>query len=258
MKSPIIWMGGKSKLVNTIVPMIPEHKTYIEPFGGAGWILFGKEPTVSKLEVLNDFDCNLINFWDVVKNNHAELIKSFDYTLVSRKVFERYKEKYKLNNYKDNIERAHIFYYLLKAGFAGKMTGNSFGTGKGKLNGLRLDKLENDINNAYERLKNVTIENKSFEDLFRIYDGKQTYYFLDPPYRKTAQYPVGKFTDEQYSLLAECCKNMEGKFLLTINDDKFIRELFKDFIIIEHKVAYSISKNSKGRREFKELIIKNY
>ena len=65
LKSPIKWVGGKSKLVDKLIPLIPKHKCYVEVFSGAGWMLFAKEP--STVEVLNDFDSNLMNFWSVIK-----------------------------------------------------------------------------------------------------------------------------------------------------------------------------------------------
>jgi len=74
-RSPIKWVGGKSKLRKVIIPMIPEHKCYVEVFGGAAWVLFGKPP--SQIEVLNDIDEDLINFFEVVKTNPLRLIRSF-------------------------------------------------------------------------------------------------------------------------------------------------------------------------------------
>jgi hypothetical protein len=70
MNSFIAWIGGKSILADTIVSMMPAHKTYIEVFGGAGWVLFRKEP--SKVEVWNDLNSDLVNlfmvFWPAGKN----------------------------------------------------------------------------------------------------------------------------------------------------------------------------------------------
>ena len=59
--SPFKWVGGKSRLRKFIIPLIPEHQCYVEPFGGAAWVLFGKSP--SRIEVLNDIDEELINFF---------------------------------------------------------------------------------------------------------------------------------------------------------------------------------------------------
>jgi len=256
LKSPIKWVGGKSKLVNKLIPLIPKHKCYVEVFGGAGWLLFAKEP--SQVEILNDFDENLMNLWSVIKNTPDQFIKSFEYTLVSRKTFNEYKEKYKNNDFEDCIEKAHVFYYLVKAAFGSAIDRPRFGTGSQSRNGLRIEQIKDDINEAYKRLQKVTIENKSFEDIFKIYDSKDTFFYLDPPYRGTRGYRIGKFRDEQYKLLAECCRNAKGKWLCTINDDEYIRELFKDFNIITHEVFYSISKTQNGRRNYKELIITNY
>lgn len=45
LKPPISRLGGKSKLRNQIISMLPEHECYCEPFFGAGWVYFGKEPS---------------------------------------------------------------------------------------------------------------------------------------------------------------------------------------------------------------------
>jgi DNA adenine methylase len=256
MKSPIKWVGGKSKLTKLVVPMFPEHVCYTEVFGGAGYMLFAKKP--SKVEILNDLDGNLMNFWSVVKNAPEEFIASFDYVLVSRETFDKYKVKYKNKLYEDCIEKAHIFYYLVKAGFGADMKSPVFGTHKDSRSRLRVEQIEQDIRNAHQRLQKVTIENKSFEDMFRIYDSENTFFYLDSPYRNTKDYATGKFTDEQYEKLYNCCKNAKGKWLYTINNDGFIRNLFKDFNIIDHEVFYSVCKTENGRQNFGELIITNY
>jgi DNA adenine methylase len=248
-------VGGKSKLVDKLLPLFPTHKGYVEVFGGSAIMLLSKDP--SKWEILNDFDSNLMNFWSVVQKAHDQFISSFEWELVSRERYEEYKIKYKNGNYDDAIERAKIFYYLVKAGFGADMKNPVFGAAKDKSR-LRLKDIEDDIKEAHARLQNVTIENKSFEDIFRIYDDKDTFFYLDSPYRNTKQYATGKFTDEMFAKLAECCKSAKGKWLYTINNDEYIKELFKDFNIMDHEVYYGICKTENGRKDFKELIITNY
>lgn len=243
-------------MVSALIPIIPNHRCYVEVFGGAGWLLFAKEP--SSVEILNDLDGNLINFWNVVKNAPDQFIKSFDYTLVSRKTFDLYKQKYQNNDFDDAIERAHVFYYLTRAGFASDMKNPVFGTSCQSRNGLKVEHIESDIEEAYQRLQCVTVENKSFEDMFKIYDSPGTFFYLDSPYRNKKQYAVGKFTDKQYKVLADYCRRAKGKWLYTINDDEYIRQLFNDFNIITHDVYYGVCKTQNGRRDFKELIITNY
>lgn len=238
------------------MPLIPKHKCYVEVFGGAGWLLFAKEP--SSVEILNDFDGELINFWSIVQNAPDQLVKSFEYELVSREKFNDCKIKFLNKEYDDNIERAKIFYYLVNAGFASAMDRPRFGTKCQSRNGLRIEEVDETIPQAYKRLQKVTIENKSFENIFKIYDSENTFFYLDPPYRGTYGYRLGSFSDAQYDLLADCCKKSKGKWLLTINDDTYIRELFKDFNIMTHDVFYSISKKDEARKDYKELIITNY
>lgn len=255
LNSPIKWVGGKSRLVKKLIPLIPEHRGYVEVFGGAGYLLFGKEK--AKWEVLNDLDSGLMNFWSVLKNAKDELLESFNYTLVSRETFNSYKYKWKNGLIEDSIEKAHVFYYLVNAGFGADMKNPIFGTKKDKFP-LQIDKIERDINLAYERTRTVVIEQLDFRDCIKKYDKEDTFFFLDSPYRNAKGYAVGKFTDQDYIDLREMCKTIKGKWLYTINNDEYIKELFKDFNIMDHEVYYSVCKTENGRQDFKELIITNY
>lgn len=68
LKTPITYYGGKQKLVSTILPLIPAHELYAEPFVGGGAIFWAKEP--SNVEVINDTNRELINFYEMCKNEH--------------------------------------------------------------------------------------------------------------------------------------------------------------------------------------------
>jgi DNA adenine methylase len=115
--SPIRWVGGKSRLRKQIVALLPPHTCYVEPFAGAAWVLFAKPP--SDVEVLNDIDQELVNFFRVVRDKPDELIASFDWTLVSRAEFKRMAALDPLQL--SDVQRAHRFYYLVMAGWGGEM-----------------------------------------------------------------------------------------------------------------------------------------
>ena len=70
-KTPLTYYGGKQRIASWIVDHIPEHRIYCEPFFGGGAVFFAKEP--SYLEVINDLNDNLINFYLQMQKNFKEL-----------------------------------------------------------------------------------------------------------------------------------------------------------------------------------------
>lgn len=102
-------------------------------------------------------------------------------------------------------------------------------------------------------VKNVLIENKDFEDLIKVYDRPSSFFYLDPPYHTTEKYYDIEFTEDDHKRLASQLSQIQGKFLLSYNDDTFIRELYKDYTIV------SLSRNNNmSSGSFKELLIRNY
>ncbi|WKZ17752.1 MAG: DNA adenine methylase [Candidatus Jettenia sp. CY-1] len=93
LKSPINRMGGKFFLKDWLVQHIPQHTLYCEGFGGAGHILFSKSP--SKVEVLNDIDGHLINFFQVIKDQEKRqrLIDTLQYMPYSRQLWQEMRDK---------------------------------------------------------------------------------------------------------------------------------------------------------------------
>lgn len=104
-----------------------------------------------------------------------------------------------------------------------------------------------------DRLKNVLIEKKDFEDLITVYDRRNSFFYLDPPYHTTEKYYDIEFTENDHKRLALKLSQIQGKFLLSYNDDMFIRDLYKDYTIV------SISRNNNlSSGSFNELLIRNY
>ncbi|MBD3660605.1 MAG: DNA adenine methylase, partial [Arenibacter algicola] len=87
MKTPISYYGGKQSMVKTILPLIPEHKMYIEPFFGGGAVFWAKEP--SRSEVVNDVNMNIVNFYEVMKHSFFDLRKKIEGTLHSRETYKK-------------------------------------------------------------------------------------------------------------------------------------------------------------------------
>lgn len=111
------------------------------------------------------------------------------------------------------------------------------------------------IASSYKRLQGVQIENLPFEKVLEKYDRPTTFFYLDPPYHGVKLYNHN-FSDADFIRLKESLTNLKGKFLLSVNDDQFIRTLFDGFRIEEIEIFYSVQKHS-GRR-YTELLVRNY
>lgn len=254
MNSPISWIGGKSRLANTIVDIIPPHRQYAEVFCGAGWIFFRKEP--SRVESINDINGDLIAFYRVLQNHLEEFCKQFKWLLASRELFKDFKAQSEAGGLTD-IQRAARFYYQQRLAFGGRVIGRTYGTDKSSPPRLNLVRMEEELSQVHLRLSRVTIENLSWQDYLKRYDHKDTFFYLDPPYWGTeGYYGKGLFSRSEYEEMADILSSLEGKFLLSLNDVPEVRSTFKSFNIKNVSTQYSCNKGAP--KEAKEVLIKNY
>ena len=86
MIGPLPYVGGKNRLASQIISLLPEHITYVEPFAGGAQVLFHKNP--SNVEVLNDLNYDIVNFFRVCQWHYEELIRYLRFCLSSRKLHE--------------------------------------------------------------------------------------------------------------------------------------------------------------------------
>ncbi|MCD7812154.1 MAG: DNA adenine methylase [Ruminococcus sp.] len=250
MNSFIAWIGGKKLLRKAIMERFPEDgfDRYIEVFGGAGWVLFGKDAG-KELEVFNDADSNLINLYRCIKYHREELQRELEWTLVSREQFFDHKSQLESDGLTD-IQRAARYFHIIKVSFGSDR--RTFGTNKKNLaNSIAY------LGDVQERLKNVVIENKDFESLIKVYDRPKALFYLDPPYHGTEKYYDAGFTLEDHLRLKTVLEGVKGKFILSYNDDEFIRDLYKDFHI-EGISRNSNLTNKNTADNFEEVIIRNY
>lgn len=254
LRAPFGWVGGKTKLANDIISLIPEHKTYIEVFGGAGSVLYKKEP--SKLEVFNDINSELINLHRIIRNNPQSLSIYLNDLLISRQIFEDIKEGTLRG--RNNIERAAFYFYQLTQSFGNK--GEHFAMAV--KSGRKPKGIYKNFKNISQRLKSVTIENMSFDKLIPLYDKDDSFFYLDPPYFGTESYykNTGGFKIKEHEKLANLLSKLKGKFLLSYNDHLVIRELYKEFNIQTTKeINYTLGGNVHGNKKIvSELFITNY
>ncbi|MEZ4519930.1 MAG: DNA adenine methylase [Chloroflexota bacterium] len=260
--SPFKWAGGKSRMRKQIVQLLPLHSCYVEPFAGAGWVLFAKPP--SDVEVLNDIDGELINFFSVVRDRPEELIASFDLALVSRAVFEDLASRD--TSSMTEVERAHRFYYLIMAGWGGESNYPRFQTsisdgGHGNRLIGALKTLRKRIDPVHDRLKTVIIENLSWEKCVDRYDNEKTVMYLDPPYPGNGiNYKFNMRSWEEHQALANRLAQARCKWILSSYDTPEIRDLYGGLKVytIEAYSGMRVSRTSTKRVINKEVLITNF
>lgn len=252
-KSPLAWVGGKSKLTATIIPLIPPHKCHVEAFAGAAWVLFRKPE--SHVEVINDINSDLVTLYRVIQNHLEEFIRYFKWSLVSRDEFARL-QAVPAETLTD-IQRSARFYYLLRNAFGAKIVGQCFGISSNKKPNFNLLRIEEDLSEAHLRLSRAIIENLPYANLIKRYDSKNTFFYCDPPYWNCENdYGKGLFDKTDFTLLRDTLANCQGQWLVSINNVPQIREMFKGYEFKEVKTSYSI--NTGNPKPVTELLIANY
>lgn len=256
MKSFLAYMGGKSLLAGKIVPMIPAHRCYVEVFAGAAWLLFKKDEDTSEVEIINDINKDLVTLYRVVKNHLDEFIRYFRWALIARDEFARIRAENPESL--TDIQRAARFYYLLKAGFAARITGPTISVATSSRPRLNLLRIEEELSEIHLRLSRVYIENRGYADILTRLDKPDTFFYVDPPYYGCEDYyGKGIFSREDFGRLKDLLAGLKGKFIMSINNAEYIRKLFNGFHIETVQTSYSAGGADK-KKKVSELLIMNF
>jgi len=267
--APILkWVGGKRQLLNDILPLVQGKGTYIEPFLGGGAVLFAHQP---KKAIVNDYNSELMNVYQVVKSYPEQLIQSLQIHFAnnSEDYFYEIRELDRTAEYKELslIEKASRIIYLNKTCYNGLYRVNSSGY----------------FNSPYGKYKNPNIVNapviramsKYFnENEVTLLQGdykealkkarKGCFVYLDPPYMPisssanfTGYTENGFGYKQQQELKKECDKLREKgiRFVQSNSDCPEIRELYKEYTIQTVQAKRVINSNSAKRGEINEVLI---
>jgi DNA adenine methylase len=261
MKTPITYYGGKQKLATTILKLIPEHKLYCEPFVGGAAIFFAKPP--SPIEVINDVNSEMINFYRIVQNDFVSLEKEIKITLHSRKSFREASVIYNHPDMFNEIKRAWAVWCLASQGFAGIIDGSwgydvSKNTTTKKINNKR----ESFTEDYAIRLQNVQIECTDALRIIRSRDQKQAFFYCDPPYYNSDCAHYNGYSIEDFENLLKILTRLKGKFLLSSYPSPILKDYIKGqkwhSIEIKQAVSVANSNSSKGQKAKTEVLTANY
>lgn len=246
--TPILrWPGGKSRMLKELLPMIRPHKTYVEAFAGGLALLLAKEP--SKAEIINDLNEELVNLYRYAQHHLDALVSEIQFYINSRQLLKDYVDQPGITG----LQRAARYLIRNRISFGG--AGGSFAVTT-QAQPSR-EKVIEALKKLSERLDKVTVENLSYERLLKTYDRPETLWFLDPPYSvgKVKNYEL--WSDEEMMIFASHVSQLQGDWIVTINDCPLNRELFRDHEI-QAVLTRSQSSNQRQQadRQFGELIVR--
>jgi DNA adenine methylase len=265
------WAGGKRQLIKVISAYIPKFNTYYEPFVGAGAVLFSIQP---KHAIINDNNEQLMLTYRVIKNDVESLIEALFVHKQNNSEEYFYKIREQDRNIDEfskqtDVQKAARLIYLNKTCYNGLYRVNSQG-----LFNVPYGKYKNpDIYNPYvlRTISNylngneIIIQSGDFEASIDTAENGSFVYF-DPPYHSPNNtnftgYQAGGFDETEQERLRDVYTRLSNrgvKCLLSNSDTLFIRELYKDYEIIEVEANRAINSNADGRGKVTELLIKNW
>lgn len=262
MKTPVTYYGGKQGMLKDILPLIPAHNTYTEAFAGGAAVLFAKPP--ARINVINDLNGELVNFYRTVVSDYDVLKKEIMQTLHGREYIEVAKFIYGHPDYFSNVKRAWAVWALSKLCFSGDMNGSFSFSRKGR------NKKAINIGNAKETfglelkvlLESCTIEQDDAFQVILRYDTPDTFHFVDPPYvgHNMGHY-TGMFGAEDLTRLLELLAGIKGKFMLTMYPNEQITQYVGKYGWHVHEVERLVvasNSNNTSRRRQNEWMVCNY
>jgi DNA adenine methylase len=213
LNTPITYYGGKQKLVPKILPLIPAHTIYCEPFTGGGAVFFSKPPSVN--EVLNDTNRELINFYRVVQNDFTSLEKEVRITLYSRDLHRKAWVIYNNPDMFSQIKRAWAVWVLSSQGFSGQLTATWGRDNKNTVTRKLTNKKAAFTEDLAIRLQNVQLEAADALYIINSRDDAQTFFYCDPPYPNSDCGHYDGYSMDDFEALLKTLSTVQGRFLLS-------------------------------------------
>jgi DNA adenine methylase len=222
MRRPILrWFGGKFRLAKWIISHIPEHRIYVEPYGGAASVLMQKPRSYA--EIYNDLDNGVFNLFQVLRDEHlAEKLR----IQLAHTPFSRHEFSLAHGYHPDPVENARRLVVRSFMGFGADSASASqnktgFRSNSNRSGSTPAHDWVNywpEVDNFRARLAGVVIENRDAREVMAAHDGPETLHYVDPPYwpdsRRAGSYKHDITNAESVGLL-DFLKTLKGKVVLS-------------------------------------------
>jgi DNA adenine methylase len=215
MKPPFSYYGGKQRLASKIVPYIPKHTVYAEPFCGGATVLFKKPwPEVTDAhhyrEAINDLNSDLVTFFRVLRDDGERLAATLELTPYS---YQEHQEG-RTGEPGSDFEKAWRFFVEISMSFSGKVGGGWRNTRKGQNDPFSWAKKTTALWDYITRMRSVYVDTIDALEFIKRWDSPQTFFYIDPPYPGSEQGHYSGYTIQDFADLVEVLKTIKGSFLL--------------------------------------------
>lgn len=266
------WVGGKRQLMPSIVEHLPKNihlYNYVEPFIGGGAVLFHLQP---KNAIINDFNKELINVYEVIKNNLSELIIDLKKHDNNADYFYQIRSLDRTEEFKNlaPVERASRVIFLNKTCFNGLYRVNNAGEFNAPFGRYKNPNIVNELTlkavNKYFNSNNVVFKSGDYQDVLSEIS-ENSFVYLDPPYHPISEssnftgYVQGGWDIFDQTRLRDACDQLDSKgikFLLSNSSSPIIKDLYEKYKITTVKANRAINSNGSDRGEVDEVLIRNY
>lgn len=230
-RAPFGYYGAKQRLASKIVKGLPPHYAWVEAFCGSAAITLAKKP--APIEIINDLDDLIINFFEQLRTNHKALCEAIALTPYARAEYQKARISLGEGN---SLEKARQFLVAtmmtvngtIGSSAAGFSYSSSYSRGGCEARVNRWYNLPDRLAQVAERLKNVRIEKKDARELLELFINRPaTLVYLDPPYfvRRDHQYIIDA-KDEQFHIeLLKLCRKAKCMILLSGYESRLYNEM---------------------------------
>ncbi len=263
------WAGGKSKLLQQLVPLMPpgvELMRHVEPFLGGGAMFFARRP---ERAYLADVNKPLMGTYRAIRDDLTRVMERLHVLERNHSKETYYQVRSRYNRSRmPRAERAALFIYLNKTCFNGLHRVNrkgEFNVPAGSYKNPRiLD--EATLHAAHHTLQDVELACQSFETLVEQSRPGDFVYF-DPPYEPVSRtanftsYAEGGFSQQDQTRLRDVFQALSRrgcKLMLSNSDTPFIRALYRDHRQHTVSARRAINRDAKRRGPVRELVVTNY
>lgn len=288
------WAGGKGSLIPQLNNFYPYElkngiiERYIEPFVGGGAVLIDILQKYDIQEVYAfDINIDLINSYNVIKNNVEELIINLkqmetEYLQLGQEERKNYfynirdeYNNYELEENEQNVQRAAQFIYLNRTCFNGLYRVNKNGKFNVPVGSYKNPTIcdEENLRQLSQLIQNVQFRYGDYSRSMK-YVTENTFVYFDPPYRPLnvtsgfTSYTKEDFNDNNQRELATFYGELNernAKLMLSnsnpknINkEDTFFDNIYQGFNINQIQASRMINANSNGRGKISEILVTNY